>query len=218
MPDGVFKYLCNYIDHGVKNLMSIPLSGKQASSVAFALLTIFTKQGPLSVLQTDNGGEFSNHAHDHVEHRMVLEDEFIDFVIKELKNLWPECQMVQSSPRHSESNGGVERVNQTVQKKLAGWMKINNSKHWSIGCKIVQWRINTQVCQTIKDTPYHLTYGQHPWVGISNLPVSADILANLRTKAELQDVYLLMNSSSMLLVTVWYQPTRALTPPLQQSQ
>jgi hypothetical protein len=49
--------------------------------------------------------------------------------------------------------------------------------------------------QTIKDTPYHLTYGQHPRVGISNLPVSADILANLRMKAELQDVYLLMNSS-----------------------
>ncbi len=52
-----------------------------------------------------------------------------------------------------------------------------------------------QVHQTIKDTLYHLTYGQHPWVGISNLPVSAEILANLRTEAELQDVYSLMNSS-----------------------
>jgi hypothetical protein len=28
MPNGVFKYLCNYIDHGVKKLTSIPLSGK----------------------------------------------------------------------------------------------------------------------------------------------------------------------------------------------
>jgi hypothetical protein len=29
MPDGVFKYLCNvYIDHGVKKMTSIPLSGK----------------------------------------------------------------------------------------------------------------------------------------------------------------------------------------------
>jgi hypothetical protein len=74
-------------------------------------------------------------------------------------------------------------------------MKTSNSQHWSICCKIVQWRINTQVHQTIDDTPYHLTYGQHPWVGISNLPVSADILANLRTEAELQDVGSLMNSS-----------------------
>jgi hypothetical protein len=28
LPDGVFKYLCNYIDHGAKKLTSIPLSGK----------------------------------------------------------------------------------------------------------------------------------------------------------------------------------------------
>jgi hypothetical protein len=87
MPNGVFKYLCNCMDHGVKKLTSIPLSGKQASSIAFALLTIFTKQGPPSILQTNNGGEFSNHAHNHVGHRMVLEDKFIDLVIKELKNL-----------------------------------------------------------------------------------------------------------------------------------
>ncbi len=179
----------------MKKLASIPLSGKQASSVAFALSTIFTKQGPPSILQTDNGGELSNHAHDHVGHRMVLEDKFIDLVIKDLKNLWPKCQMVQGSPQHSELTVGVKRVNQTVQKKLGGWMKTNNSQHWWIGCKVVQWRINTQVHQTIKDTPYHLTYGQHPWIGISNLPVSADILANLRTEAKLQDVYLLMNSS-----------------------
>jgi hypothetical protein len=153
------------------------------------------KQDPPRILQTGNGGEFSNHAHNHVGRWMVLEDEFIDLVIKELKNLLPECQMVRGSLQHSELNGGIKRVNQLVQKKLDGWMKTNNSKHWWIGYKIVQWRINTQVHQTIKDTPYHLTYGQHPWVGISNLPVSADTLANLRPEAELQDVYLLMNSS-----------------------
>jgi hypothetical protein len=120
MPDGLFKYLLNYIDHGVKKLTSIPLTSKRASSVAFALLTIFTEQGPPSILQTDNGGEFSNHAHDHVGHCMVLDDDFIDLVIKEIKNLWSECMMVRGSLRHSESNGGVERVNQTVQKKWVG--------------------------------------------------------------------------------------------------
>jgi hypothetical protein len=54
MPDGNFKYLLNYIDHGVKRLTSIPLVSKQVSSVAFALFTIFTNQGPPSILQTDN--------------------------------------------------------------------------------------------------------------------------------------------------------------------
>jgi hypothetical protein len=189
MPDGVFNYLLNYIDHGVKMLVSIPLASKRASAVAFALFTIFTEIGPPMMLQTDNGGEFSNHAHDHVGIALLLEQDFIDVVIKELKNLWPECQMVRGSPRHSESNGGVERVNQTVQRKLGGWMKTNASKHWSIGCKIVQWRINTQHHRIIKDTPYHLVYGQHPRVGISNLPLEEDVLNNLVTEAGLNQVY-----------------------------
>ena len=90
MPDGAFLFLLNYIDHGIKKLTSIPIVAKRATTVAFALLTIFTEQGPPSILQTDNGGEFSGHAHNHVGHRMVLEDEFIDLIIKELKNLWPE--------------------------------------------------------------------------------------------------------------------------------
>jgi hypothetical protein len=193
MLDSPFKFLINYIDHGVKKLTSIPLTSKRASSVAFALFTIFTEQGPPSILQTDNDGEFSNHVHDHVGLRMLLDDEFIDLVIKEIKNLWPQCKMVRGSPCHSESNGGVERVNQTIQKKLGGWMKTNNSSNWAVGCKISQWRINTQHHQTIKDTPYHLTYGQHPRIGILNLPVSAKILSNLMTEAQLQDVYLSMN-------------------------
>jgi len=96
---------------------------------------------------------------------------------------------VWGSPIHSKSNGGVERVNQTVQKKLGAWMKENKTKHWSIGCKIAQWRYNTQVHQTLRDTPYHLTFGQHPRVGISNLPLSSEILKNLVTKADLNDVY-----------------------------
>jgi hypothetical protein len=194
MPDGLFKYLLNYLDHGVKKLTSIPLTSKRASSVAFALLTIFTEQGPPKILQTDNGGEFSNHAYDHVGKAMHLDDEFIDLVIKEVKNLWPECKMVRGSPRHSESNGGVERVNRTVQQKLGGWMKTNKSNHWAIGCRIAMWRINTQIHHTIKDTPYHLTYGQHPHVGIANLPVSADVLDRLTTEAELNHlVYSQMN-------------------------
>ena len=180
MPDGTFVYLLNYIDHGVKFLFCIPLVSKRTTSVAMALLTIFTVIGPPKLLQTDNGGEFANAAHDYAGRAMLLDDDFIDSVIKELKNLWPDCQMVRGSPRHSESNGGIERVNQTVQKKLGAWMKTYNTKHWSIGCKLVQWRINTQHHRTINDTPYHLVYGQHPRIGISSLLISKDVLKKLK--------------------------------------
>ena len=80
-------------------------------------------------------------------------------------------------------------MNQTVQRKLGGWMKTNNTKHWSVGCKIVQWRVNTQHHSTLKDTPYHLVYGMHPRVGISNLPISQSVLKNLVTEAQLNEVY-----------------------------
>ena len=189
MPDGEFKFLLNYIDHGIKKLTSIPLVAKRASAAAYALLTIFTEQGPPSILQADNGGEFSGSAMDHEDRRLFLEDEYVDEIISEVRMIWPECQLVRGSPRHSESNGGVERVNQTVQKKLGAWMKENKSKHWAIGCKIVQWRYNTQEHETIKDTPYHLAFGQHPRVGISNLPIAPHILKNLSTESQLIDVY-----------------------------
>jgi hypothetical protein len=81
------------------------------------------------ILQSDNGHKFSGAAmtarkrHCHVG----LDPAFLDKVIAELKLLWPDCRMVRGSPRHSESNGGVERVNWTVQQKLGAWMRDNRT-------------------------------------------------------------------------------------------
>ena len=210
MPDGKFIFLMNYIDHGIKKLTATPLVAKRATGVAVALLNIFTEQGPPSILQADNGGEFSGSATDHVGRRMLLDDEFIDAVISKIKQFWPECQLVRGSPRHSESNGGVERVNQTIQKKLGAWMKENKSTQWSIGCKIAQWRYNTQVHHTLRDSPYHLTFGQHPRVGISNLPIASEILQNLVTEADLNDVY-----SNMTCGMIADASTQPLDPSVQ---
>ncbi len=107
MSDGRFQFLMNYIDHGIKKLTATPLVAKRAMSVVLALLNIFTKQGPPSILQAYNGGKFSGSATNHVGRWMLLDDEFIDAVISKIKQFWPECQLVWESPRHSESNGGV---------------------------------------------------------------------------------------------------------------
>ncbi len=77
VPDGEFKFLLNYIDHGIKKLTSVPLVAKRASIVAVALLGIFTEQGPPSILQTDIGGEFSDSATNHYGHHLLLDDEVI---------------------------------------------------------------------------------------------------------------------------------------------
>ena len=114
---------------------------------------------------------------------------FIDDIISEIKLLWSECRLVRGSPRHSESNGGIERENRTGENKLGAWMKDNNSKRWSIGAKIVQWRFNTQINRSIGNkTAYHLTFGQRPRVGISSLPIDASVLDTLSTEADLNNI------------------------------
>ena len=58
MPDGEFRFLLNYIDHGMKFLFSVPIVRKRASCIALALFQIFTLIGPPMILQSDNGSEF----------------------------------------------------------------------------------------------------------------------------------------------------------------
>ena len=53
-------------------------------------------QGCPLILQSDNGKEFVNK------------------VIKRLKQLWPECVLVRGRPRHPQSQGSIERANKDV--------------------------------------------------------------------------------------------------------
>jgi hypothetical protein len=96
--------------------------------------------------------------------------------------------MVCGSPHHSESNGGAERVNQTVECKIGVWFKDNNSTAWSVGCKVIQWRHNTHYHEGIQKTPYEVTFGQPPRVGISNLPITSEVLKTLATEADLNKI------------------------------
>ena len=113
----------------------------------------------------------------------------IDDIISEIKKLWLECRMVRGSPRHSQSNGGIERLNRTVEGKLGAWMKENNSTSWSVGCRIVMWRVNTQQHRTIGDIPYRLMFGQLPRVGIAQLPLAQELIDRLATETALNDVF-----------------------------
>ena len=106
-------------------------------------------------------------------------------MINEIKKLWPGTLLVTGKPRHSESNGGIERRNRTVEEKIKNWMHENNSKHWAQSLPFIQWRCNTQIHRGIGGrTPYHLMFGQHPQVGISNLPIDRNLLSNLATEMD----------------------------------
>jgi hypothetical protein len=54
----------------------------------------------------------------------LLDEQAVDGIIASIAALWPHCRLVWGRPRHSESNGGVERFNQTFQLRLHAWMKV----------------------------------------------------------------------------------------------
>ena len=106
-------------------------------------------------------------------------------MIEEIGQLWPGCKIVHGRARHSESNGGVERLNRTVQEALGTWLQQHNkSKRWATGRLFVRWIINTSHHRTVGSTPYKLAFGQRPTAGLSHLPLSKELLDSLTTELQ----------------------------------
>jgi hypothetical protein len=131
MPNGDFRFLLNYLNHGVKFIFCIPLKRKQVGCIAISLLEIFTIIGSPMILQSDNGQEFSGAAVTSHEHRGLcvgFNAVELNEVINEIKMLWPECRMVSGLPHHSPSNGGVERLNRAMEEKFADTHKVSPNR------------------------------------------------------------------------------------------
>ncbi|CAI6372620.1 unnamed protein product [Macrosiphum euphorbiae] len=109
-PDGNYKFILVYQDHLTKFVSLRPLTHKRAEEVAYVLLDIFTTFGAPAILQSDNGREFVNK------------------IINELCNMWEDLKIVHGKPRHSQSQGSVERPNQDVENILATWLQDNKTK------------------------------------------------------------------------------------------
>ncbi|GBL80571.1 SCAN domain-containing protein 3 [Araneus ventricosus] len=73
------------------------LRSKRAEEVAYNLVDIFSLIGAPSILQYDNGREFANN------------------VVTSLKEFWPALKIVHGKPRHSQSQGSVERAKQDIE-------------------------------------------------------------------------------------------------------
>ena len=111
----------------------------------YHLLDIFTAFGAPCILQSDNGREFVNE------------------IIDNLKSMWPELKIVPEKPRHSQSQGSVERANPDIERILTTWMQDNNTTHWAEGIPLVQLMknrsyhsgINKRTTFTAIFGPYH---------------------------------------------------------------
>ncbi|XP_029348381.1 KRAB-A domain-containing protein 2-like, partial [Acyrthosiphon pisum] len=170
VPDGKFKWILNYQDHATKFVILRPLESKRATEVANELLSILLTFGAPKILQSDNGREFVNS------------------VINELKDLWPECVIVHGRPRHPQSQGSIERSNQDIEHMLRTWMADNKSKKWSVGLNFVQFQKNSSFHRTIGRSPYKALFGNDPKIGLSTSNLPSDLLKKLTTEEDLEHI------------------------------
>lgn len=174
-PDREFKFIMVYQDHLTKFVLLRALQTKRAEEVAYQLTDIFLTFGAPCILHSDNGREFVNS------------------VIKELTTLWPELKLVNGKPRHSQSQGSVERANQDIENMLASWMHDNKTTNWSNGLRFVQFMKNRAYHSGIKQSPYRAMFGIEPRVGLTTSALSSDVLQNINDEDDLVSIIEDMN-------------------------
>ena len=140
--DGSFKFILSYQDHAIEFAHFRALTDKSAASVvAQELLAIFHIQGAPLLLQSDYGREFFSK------------------VIQNLEAMWPGLKIIHGRPRHSQSQGRVERLNRTFNEMLNKWLADNPGKTWKEGVGFLQWQHNTRLQEGFSTVPYKAAYG-----------------------------------------------------------
>ncbi|KAF0702823.1 KRAB-A domain-containing protein 2-like, partial [Aphis craccivora] len=154
VPDRKYKWILNYQDHNTKCISLRPMESKRAIEVSTHLQSIFLTFGAPSILQSDNGREFVN------------------CVIDELKQLWPECVIVHGRPRHPQSQGSIERANQDVEHMLRAWMQDNVS-------------------------PYNALFGNDPKVGLTSSRLPNNFVKTITTEEEIEKIEEILQCSTV---------------------
>ena len=96
-------------------------------------------------------------------------------VITELSAMWDDLKITHGKPRHSQSQGSVERANRDIEDMLMTWLQSNSTTHCGDGLRFIQVMKNRAYHESIKCSPYEAMFGQPMKVGLktSNLPDDA---------------------------------------------
>jgi hypothetical protein len=122
------------------------------------------------ILQSDSDREFSNK------------------IIQNLADMWPGMSVVHGKPRHSQSQGSVERSNQDVRDMLVAWMCDNNTKTWCEGLRFIQSKKNQAPHAGIKTSPYEAMSGTAQRIGLGDSPLTEGMYSSIETE-ELEQLF-----------------------------
>ncbi|XP_068242266.1 KRAB-A domain-containing protein 2-like [Palaemon carinicauda] len=168
MSQHAFKWILVYQDHLTKFVILRALTTKRAAEVAHTLLDIFLLIGAPSILQSNNGTEFTVK------------------LITELKLFWARLIMAHGKPRHPQSQGSVERANGDIKDMLVAWMGDNDTNDWSIGIKFVQFQKNSSFHSGIGRAPYTaMLFGCDAKVDLATSSFPQEIIQRMQTEDDL---------------------------------
>ena len=81
-------------------------------------------------------------------------------VITELSAMWDGLKIVHGKPRHSQSQGSVERANRDIEDMLMTWLQSNSTIHWGDGLQFTQVIKNRAYHEGIECSPYEAMFVQ----------------------------------------------------------
>jgi hypothetical protein len=112
----------------------------------------------------------------------------VNNVLSSLKEYWATLKIVHSKPRHSQSQGSVERANQDIENMLCTWMQDEKTDGWSEGLRFVQLMKNRAYHSGIKRTPYEALFGCKAKVGLTTSSLPQDVLQDIQSEEQLEKI------------------------------
>ena len=125
---GGYEYGCNIVDCYSRFAMDSAIKSKTAKEVCRVILDCIYSYGPPHILQTDNGKEFNNSS--------------LTAVMGEMKAL-----KMNGRPYHPQSQGRVERLNQTLANFLRRDLQMH--KDWTSRLSFFYYTYNTRVHRSL---------------------------------------------------------------------
>ncbi|XP_025413283.1 KRAB-A domain-containing protein 2-like [Sipha flava] len=104
--------------------------------------------------------------------------------------MWSDVKIVHGKPRHSQSQGSVERVNRDVEDMLATWMAQNKSRDWPSGLKFIQFQKNRALHSGIGKSPYEVMFGCKARVGLASVGILVNEICNLSMEEDIEKIML----------------------------
>lgn len=136
-----FSYIINLVDCFSRYCFTKPVKEKSAEEVLKFLTETFETYGYPSILQTDNGKEFKN----------SLVANFCSA---------NKIRMVHGRPRHPQSQGKVERLNQTLARSLGKCCDGENGV-WIDKLAQITKRYNLSKHAAFNETPFRAFFGRN---------------------------------------------------------